>query len=166
MKRALLLFGLAFVACSSPDPDARVDPGVGASGVDFYPVSLVIVDKCGSIDCHGSKYRNMRLYGYGSSRFNPAHRPAFPETTQAEADQNYESVAAVEPNLFRQVIAEGGINPQRLTFIRKGRGTEDHKGGTTILPGDDADLCIQSWLQSKVDTARCQAAVPRLNEKK
>lgn len=166
LSRVLVAAALGFVACSSPDANERVDPAVAPSGADFYPVSLVVVDRCGSIDCHGSKYRNMRLYGYGSSRLDPSHRPSTPETTQAEADSNYAAIAALEPDIFRQVVSEGGARSERLTFVRKGRGREDHKGNTLILPGDAADLCIQSWLQSKVDGARCRAAVPRLNEKK
>ncbi|MBX3229573.1 MAG: hypothetical protein KIT84_04500 [Labilithrix sp.] len=166
MKRALALaMSLVALACSSPDPEAKApDPGVAPSGAEFYPVALVLVDRCGSIDCHGSKYRNMRLYGFGSQRFDPRHRPATPETTQLEADQNYNAVAALEPDIFRRVIAEGGADPERLTFVRKSRGRENHKGGTRVTPGDDADRCIQSWLQSSVDADACRRAVPRLNQ--
>lgn len=164
VTRALVLVGL--LACSSPDANERVDPAVAKSGADFYPVALVIVDKCGTIDCHGSKYRNMRVYGYGSSRLDPSHRPGAPETTQAEADQTYNAIAGLEPDIFRQVVREGGANPERLTFVRKGRGLEEHKGKARLVAGDDSDVCIQSWLQSNVDAARCKAAVPRLNDQR
>ena len=39
-----------------------------------------------------------------------------------------------------------GEHPELLTFVRKARGTEAHKGGTLITPGDDQDVCITSWL--------------------
>lgn len=151
-------------ACSSYDPEERIDPAVGPQGADFYPVALVLVDKCGSIDCHGSKYRNFRLFGFGSERLNPYHKPGSPETTQEEANEDYNSLVALEPQILQQVIREGGAQPDRLTFMRKAREHETHKGGKPINDGDQADICLQSWLQSKVSTDACKLAVPRLNK--
>jgi hypothetical protein len=142
----------------------RVDARVAPRGPEFRPVAQVLVDRCGSLDCHGSKYRNMRLFGFGSFRVNDTHRPDSPDTTQEETDRDYDAVVALEPDLFRQVIAEGGRGRDRLTFVRKGRGIEAHKGGARIASGDDADLCIGSWLDGAVDAERCKSAVPRLRE--
>jgi hypothetical protein len=128
------------------------------------PVAQVLADRCGSLDCHGSKYRNMRLYGFGGGRLDAMHRPDAPDTTQAEADRDYEAVVAVEPDLIRQVVAEAGRAPERLTFVRKGRGGEAHKGGQRLVPDDAADTCIQSWLKGAVDAKACRSAVPRLDE--
>ena len=154
---------VAPVACTSYDPEERIDPAVGQQGDDFFPVALVLVDKCGSIDCHGSKYRNFRLYGYSSQRLDPLAKPSAGEMTKEEAVENYNSLVALEPQLIQQVIREGGAKPDRLTFMRKAREHEAHKGGKPITEGDNADLCLQSWLQSQVRGDLCRLAVPRLN---
>jgi hypothetical protein len=152
------------VACAGPETSARIDPAVAPSGETFRPVAQVLVDRCGTLDCHGSKYRNMRLFGYGSGRVVPEHRPDAPETTDDEVARNYDAVVALEPDLVRLVIAEGGSAPERLTFVRKGRGAEAHKGGAPITEGDPADRCIRSWLTGTVDADACTSAVPRLAE--
>lgn len=157
---AALVIGVV-AACSSYDPNERVDVAVGQSGPDFLPVAIMLVDRCGQIDCHGSKYRNFRLYGYGSERLNPYDTPQSP-FTQAEADEDYNALVALEPQILAQVFREGGAAPDRLTFMRKARNHERHKGGGPIVDGDQADICIQSWLQSHVDAETCKLAVPRL----
>jgi hypothetical protein len=159
---SLAIAALLLGACDGVDSNARIDPATAPSGPAFRPVAQVLVDRCGSIDCHGSKYRNMRLVGFGSTRLDTNDRPDAPDTTQAEVDQNYEAVTALEPDLIRQVVAEGGARPERLTFVRKARHAEAHKGGQRIAPGDDADLCILSWLAGNVDAERCKSGVPRL----
>lgn len=154
--------GPAVIGCEGPATDERIDAAVAPRGEAFRPVAQVVVDRCGSLDCHGSRYRNMRLVGFGSSRLDPAHRPDAPETTVAEVELVYEAIVALEPDVIRQVVAEGGSTPERLTFVRKGRGAEAHKGGQRIVPGDPADVCIRSWLASAVDEEACTSAVPRL----
>lgn len=164
MKRAVLLFLSLPLACADPDEDARVNAATAQGGPEFRPVAQVVVDRCASLDCHGSKYRNMRLYGFGSARLDPTHRPDAPDTTQAEVDANYQAIVALEPDLFRRVVAEGGAAPERLTFFRKGQLLEAHKGAQRIVPGDAADRCVRSWLASRIDAEVCKSAVPRLNE--
>jgi hypothetical protein len=124
----------------------------------------VLLDRCGSLDCHGSKYRNMHLWGFGSTRLSSKDTPETLDTTQDEADHDYDAVVALEPDLIRLVVAQGGTEPERLTFVRKGRGQEAHKGGQRIAVGDPADVCILSWLASAVDAAKCKSAVPRLTQ--
>lgn len=152
---------VAAVACSLPD-EPRLDAAVAPRGDAFRPVAQMLVEKCGSIDCHGTRYRNMRIYGFGSARLDPTHMPDAPDTTTDEVDRNYESVVAVEPELMRQVVAEGGSDPNRLTLVRKATNLEAHKGGRPIVPGDAAARCLSSWLASAVDQAACTDAVPRL----
>jgi hypothetical protein len=169
---SFLVFGLAALVlggCSSYDPKDRIDPTIGTvdSGAglatDFKPVAEMLVYKCGSIDCHGSKYRNFRLYGYGSERLFAQDGPDHPDYTRdEEAVEDYNSMVALEPTIYLQVIREGGANPDRLTLVRKARNVEDHKGNQPIAPGDPADLCLQSWLQSHVNADVCRSAVPRL----
>jgi len=148
-------------ACSSPDSSARVDP-VGPTGPDrasFEFVAPVLSRRCGSIDCHGSRFRNLRVFGFGGLRLDPEHRPDLPEfVTTAEATATYESVIGLEPEILRAVVSAGGAGAERLSIVRKGRGDEDHKGGRRITAGDDSDACILSWLAGDVRIERCNEA--------
>jgi hypothetical protein len=57
------------------------------------------------------------------------------------------------------VVAGHGENPDLLTFVRKARGLEPHKGGKLITLGDDQDQCITSWLAGSTDTIACTNAL-------
>ena len=46
-------------ACASPDTGARVNP-IGPDAEQFKAVAPMLVRRCGSIDCHGSRFRNLR----------------------------------------------------------------------------------------------------------
>ena len=87
----------------------------------FPYVAEVMVHRCGTLDCHGSVNRNLRVYGDEGLRpyaphANPAApRPCIPaETTGAEVAQDYESVIALEPESMSAVVADHGANPERL----------------------------------------------------
>ena len=67
----------------------------------------------------------------------------------------YEAVIGLEPEIMRDVVKAGGAGPERLTFLRKGRGDEAHKGHRRITPGDSSDRCITTWLAGAVDKAAC-----------
>ena len=141
--------------CSSPDASARVDP-IGPDAAQFAYVAPVLSRRCGSIDCHGSTFRNMRVYGYGGQRRGGATAPDVPANlTDDEVTATYESVIGLEPEIMRDVVKAGGAGVERLTFIRKGRGDEDHKGQRRITPGDSSDRCLTTWLAGSVDTAAC-----------
>ena len=163
LRRPLVLV-LVLVLAACVDDGGRTDAAVLPKCADFRPVALVFSDRCGSLDCHGSKYRNMHIVGFGGSRLDPGHRPDAPDTTDAEVGYDYDAVVSVEPDITRAVAADRGQDPGRLTFYRKGRGDEAHKGGVRIFPGEQADKCILSWLAGRVDAGVCHAAVPRLNE--
>ena len=156
----LPLVALAPSGCSAaPDASATVSPG-GPDRATFAPVAKVLVQRCGSVDCHGSYYRNMRLFGFGSERLDPTNLPDSPsDITAPEVDADYDAVVGVEPEIMRQVVAEKGQNPSRLTFVRKARGEEHHKGGQRIVPGDSADVCVLSWLASAVNGDACASAL-------
>jgi hypothetical protein len=144
-------------ACSTPTES--VESAAGPDPSTFAPVADVLVARCGSIDCHGSRYRNMRLYGFGGTRLDPKAQPdTGTSATPDEVSADYEAVVGLEPAIMSQVTADHGQNPERLTFIRKGRGQENHKGGAPIAVGDPADLCVLSWLEGHVDTGRCKTA--------
>jgi hypothetical protein len=157
---ALLSALVALVACSTPEQGRT-----NATTLDlatFRPVSDMLVVRCGSLDCHGSRYRNYRLVGYGSGRLDAPGASPTPdgaETTDAEVAANYGSTIGVEPETMREVAAARGAGAERLTLVRKARGEEAHKGDRRIAPGDAADRCLLSWISGATDTAACTDAL-------
>jgi len=155
---ASALFGGS--ACAVPAADERV-VGMVPERAGFEPVAQVLVRHCGTLDCHGSAYRNLRVYGNESLRWADTDRPLMPACTTAdEVEQDYQSAVGLEPEQLSAVVADGGDRPERLSLIRKARGLEHHKGGTLVEAGDDADQCLTSWLASQADRAACLRAVP------
>ena len=164
MKRLLLalllwLAATAIFACSSPDEGATVKADV-VTRERFELVSDAMVYQCGTLDCHGSTFRNLRLYGYGGLRKSGRPDEGFPFRVRAEVDANYEGIVGLEPESLAVVITEGGREPERLTLVAKGRALQNHKGGPVMKPGDPIDDCITSWLRGCVADDRCLAATP------
>lgn len=155
---ALSGVGLLEPACSTADATARESAGT-LDRASFPPVADVYQRHCGSLECHGTPYRNFRLYGLYGQRLNKADRPDQPVTSVAEYDANYQAFLGLEPSVLRDVVAGGGLDATRLTVVRKGRGDEAHKGGSPITPGDAADRCILAWIRNAPDAAACAAAV-------
>ena len=154
---ALAACGIA-LACSTPAPDARFVETVPDRST-FPAVADLLVHRCGTLDCHGSTARNMRLYGSIGLRLAPGDHPVSKgQTTAAEYDEDFASVVGLEPELMSAVVASGGASPDRLTLIRKARGAEHHKGGALWSEGDPQDLCITSWLSGHTDEAGCVSA--------
>ena len=150
---------VVIVACNTPSPDARVveTPPDRAS---FAPVAQVFVQTCGTLDCHGSVSRNFKIYGDTGLRFAPTDVPSvLTPTTSDEVDQTYASFCGLEPEILSAVVASGGASPDRLTFLRKARGTEHHKPGPIIAQGDPRDVCFTSWLAGAVDSTACATAL-------
>ena len=131
-------------------------PVSGAADVSVRLLADAMQPACGTLDCHGQVGRNMRLYGGRGLRLDPAANPADGETTIAEYNATYLSVVGLEPEALAAVLADGGRRPERLTLIRKGRGTEKHKGGQQMIAGDPLDACITSWLRGAIDQAACK----------
>jgi hypothetical protein len=131
----------------------RAPPRVG-----FEVVADAMQPSCGTLDCHGQIGRNLRLFGGRGLRLDPKGSPAEDSTTAAEYDATYWSALALEPEIISDVVGEKGARPDRLTLIRKGRGTERHKGGTLMTADDDLDRCLVSWLADAVDDASCGRA--------
>ena len=158
MVLPLVVVAAGSFACSTTDSSARESAGV-LGRTTFPPVSDVYQRRCGSLECHGSIYRNFRVYGLYGARLSPADKPDAPVTTVAEYDANYQAFLGLEPAVLRDVVAGGGIDAMRLTVVRKGRGDEAHKGGMPIKPGDAADRCVLGWIRSAPDPVACAEAV-------
>lgn len=148
---------LLVLGCSAPDANERDELTVPPFE-QFAPASEALSAHCGSLDCHGDVARNFRLYGKNGLRLMGALVPGGDPTTDAERIENYRSLVAIEPELTSQVFREKGAKPDRLTLIRKGRGTEHHKGGVAMTEGDATDACITSFLSGAVELDACSEA--------
>jgi hypothetical protein len=153
---ALLAVSLAAPGCAQrADPEGDVHFPDRAT---FPAVAGALDRRCATLDCHGTPERNLRLYGVSGLRLDPADVPGSGETTVAEHDASYESIVGLEPEVMSLVVSERGWAPERLTLVRKARGTEAHKGGARIALGDDSDVCLTSWLGSALDEEACAFA--------
>jgi len=95
-----------------------------------------------------------------SERASPAELTAPPAASSPEEHQaTYRSLIGLEPTVMSEVIANRGRDPELLTFIRKARGTEAHKGGAPVVPGDDQDVCMTSWLSGRTNLTACGNAL-------
>lgn len=161
-RRAALLVSAALAAifaCSAPPSDSRVITQT-PDAASFPPVAQLLVHRCGTLDCHGTKYRNLKIYGNTGLRLSPNDHPtAKTPTTADESQADFDSVVGLEPEILSEVVRDGGASPERLTFVRKARGQEEHKGGALVQVGDDQDVCITSWLAGHVDVAACTNAL-------
>jgi hypothetical protein len=162
--RTLIIIGVATVAvlgCSVPPPDATITQPLLPDPVSFPYVGELLEHRCGEIDCHGSVYRNLRIYGDEGLRYSSADRPCVPAaTTSAEFSQDYGSVVGLQPEVMNQVMADHGADPERLDLLAKPLGLEAHMGLTLITAGDDQYVCITSWLAGHTNKAACLSALP------
>lgn len=153
------------LACSPPDKgvlernvSTRASPGsFRAAGV-----TTVIEKRCGSLDCHGSPARNLRVYSSRGLRLpnDAGVVPGQGETTVDEITANYQSLLTLEPEETNKVIE--GADPYGLLIVKKPLEIEKHKGGPVIRRGDDAERCIVSWLKedllTPIDREACARA--------
>ena len=156
------------VGCAFAPSDERmglVAPDLGqfeTAGVGDY-----MDHRCGSLDCHGQATRNMVLWGCSGLRIDPNETGLAPgcrasggiNTQTDEYEASYRSIVALEPAVMTAVINGGGADPEMLTFIRKARGWDAHKGGALVVPGDDQDKCMTSWLAGNADSTACANAI-------
>ncbi len=150
----------AIAACSVPPVDSRYTPLDLPPAASFPPVAELLDVRCGSLDCHGTVARNLRIFGSAGLRWSPADRPLVPPCEPPdEVAQDYESVVDLEPETMNAVVAGGGQDPEMLAMVRKARGTESHKGGQIWSKGDESDTCLVSWLAGATDAGACERAV-------
>jgi hypothetical protein len=161
------LFGLATAVsvqscASTPDPSRYT--------VIFTPdfnqfknggVNDFLAQRCATLDCHGQVGRPLRLYSRTGLRIlnDAMNVPGGSGLTDDEITANFQSVVGLEPEHMSQVVADPtGNPPQLLLFIGKPRNLIVHKGGQVIVPLDDGDTCLVTWVTGNVNTASCQAA--------
>jgi hypothetical protein len=174
MRRAALAGASAFVvlgvvgACQvSLEPNTVTCPPLE----DFKPVSTLLEQRCGTLDCHGSEGRPLRIYGqYGLRYVGPDDDPDVlyagnlsAPTTDLEVQRNYFSVCGIEPEKM-SMVTEGEAEPETLTMVRKPRLAEKHKGGRIWDKGKVEDRCLVGWIAGDfepgaMDTQECDEAV-------
>jgi hypothetical protein len=148
-------------ACWDAAQGQTVVAGPDASEAAFGPVADYLDHRCGTLDCHGQIGRDLRVYGCYGMRLDAADVPDCVKepTTPDEHAATYRSLVGLEPEVMNEVVQGHGAHPELLTFVRKARGTETHKGGQLITPGDVQDTCIVSWLAGATDTSACVQAL-------
>ena len=158
-RRVIVLLGLLVVAaaCSGPAKgglDRKVSTRAQPTSFRENGVSVVFEVRCGSLDCHGSIARNLRIYSQNGLRLDndAGNSPGVGATTLDEVNANYYSITLLEPELMNNVI--NGGDPEGLLLLKKPLGIENHKGGAQLRREDDAYNCIHSWLvENPVDPA-------------
>jgi len=155
---------IAWPLACSPPPDGRIGVATPDPTI-FPPVADLLAYRCGSLDCHGSAQRNFVIWSCYGLRLDAGTAPGCrsmggTNTTTAEYTDTYDSLVGLEPSVMTEVVQSGGANPDLLTFVRKARGEEDHKGGKLWDVGAPEDECVALWLADQSGTtAQCQSAL-------
>jgi hypothetical protein len=149
-------------------PDQRVFTGRWPDGgaPAGASVSEYMSRRCGTLDCHGSELRPMRLYGqYGLRQPAESNVSGGMPTTLAELKANYGAVCSIEPEKTSKAVDDNGQSAEQLLIVEKARGNEAHKGGAVVKQGGPGDLCIAGWLRGDdpaMVAAACQQAIDGL----
>ncbi len=137
-----------------------IDGGTAPAGAS---VSAYMERRCGTLDCHGSISRPLRLY----SRFGLRDPGAMDvsggsATTSGELALNYAAVCTLQPEATDAVV-NGIGDPESLILLEKARGIVAHKGGQIVTQGvSPGDKCIAGWLRGDDPATvaqNCQAAL-------
>ena len=143
---ASLTFASLSTGCFYGDTD-NVEFKGPPSGDAFKPVSGVLERRCGTLDCHGSVYRPLRIYGQGGLRRRDSMNVSGGVgTTDDELADNYQSAISLEPEIMQLVLARKAF-PDALTLIRKPLLLEKHKGGPVLSQSSSAGYtCLKDWV--------------------
>lgn len=169
---AVFLLGCAaLAACADSPSGSTADPtmaitsptGVpnGADPTLFRTVEPVFERRCGSLDCHGTLARGLRIYSTNGLRVpNEAGvTPGSGATTADEFNANYASIIGLEPekmNTFLATSPRTADDAYKLVILSKPLELEKHKGGPALTKGEPAEQCITTWLiGSKLDPVLC-----------
>lgn len=158
MKRFVFLL---LVGCASPPggetatlslPDRSLFLSANVSGF--------LEARCGSLDCHGSVARPLRIYGQNGLRLadgDGGTRDRGP-TTDAERIENFRAAIGLEPEEISKAVASNGDYTSYM-LIEKPIGIEGggvrHKGGPVLAPSqsDPGWVCLTGWIAGKKDIA-------------
>ena len=155
---ASLTFASLSTGCLYGDTDYVTFKGP-PSGEAFTPVSGVLERRCGTLDCHGSIYRPLRIYGQGGLRIpGVSNYSGGAPTTTNELTANYQAAISLEPEIMQLVLSKDDY-PDQLTLIRKPLLLEKHKGGPVLSRQSAGYKCLVNWLapQAGFDVKTCDA---------
>ena len=142
-------------------------------------VSRVLEKRCGTLDCHGTLARPLRVYGQRGLRLLSDEEraalaagdldtvtgngtvPGDKATTPEELAATRRSICALEPERMVQYQA-GELDERELILLTKPLELERHKGGTLLVEGGAAFTCISTWLQGNPNDASCEEAAQAL----
>lgn len=145
---------------------AGVPPG--ADPTAFRTVEPVFERRCGSLDCHGTLARGLRIYSTNGLRVpNEAGiLPGSGATTADEFNANYASLIGLEPekmNTFLATSPRTADDAYKLVILSKPLELERHKGGPALTKGGPAEQCITTWLVgTKLDPVLCATGAKSL----
>lgn len=152
----LALGGLA-LSCSA----GATPPGEPGKIPDFASyketgVGKMLEARCGTLDCHGSIVRPLRIYSTNGLRkaiTDDGQRAKGATTAEEEAD-NYLSVIGLEPELMATAFATKKFDNVQL--LLKPLGIEKgirHKGGAIFDASQDDDgwQCLLGWVVAGAD---------------
>jgi hypothetical protein len=155
MKRALA----ATLTLSCGGHDAAPADLPLPSQESFFAVSSVLEPSCGTLDCHGSSARTLRIYGKRGLRADGRMVVGQGSTTEEEIRATFQSIVALEPERLSDVFQRRGAGIERWVVVSKARGLERHAGGIRFVAGSAADRCLVSWASGAVDQAACTSDV-------
>ena len=155
----LLVVGIA-VACSAPPSDARFVETVPDT-TTFPAVAAMLIQSCGSLDCHATVGRNLRIYGDTGLRFSPTDVPSvLVPTTADEITQDYDAVIGLEPEIMSAVVASHASQPRAAARSTGSRSaSRATRGARSVNAGDARDVCITTWLEGSADATACKNAL-------
>ncbi|MEZ4302386.1 MAG: hypothetical protein R3B70_46090 [Polyangiaceae bacterium] len=161
---ALGFLGLVAVAPGCRDNlDDTVTGKCPSQAVFEQSVSPFLERRCGTLDCHGSIARPMRLFGQlGLRHPDEDNVSGGALTTAVELTANYTSVCNVDAEKMSESVDDFGNQAENLLLVTKARGLEKHKGGKVVSENDAGDRCLRGWLKGEDVTQACQDAVDQL----
>jgi hypothetical protein len=152
----VLTLPLALSCAATPDdsstPTLGVDQGLELDLANFNTnVDPVFERRCGSLDCHGSTARGLRIYSQDGLRLpnDQGITPGNAPTTATENNDNFASILGLQPERMNDFLSK---NPRtaddayQLIILTKPLALERHKGGTALVKGEPAEQCIVLWL--------------------
>ncbi len=147
---AIAATAIGMASCSSVSNQRIGIEAPPFSEPTFSPLNAFLVERCGTLDCHGQPGRNFRIWGCDGMRLDAGqavtcvHNDAGGGlTTVYELESTYRSMVGLEPQVMSTVTAgcyapgtnpaayppPSSCHPELLTMVQKARGLEAHTGG-------------------------------------
>ncbi|HEX4336576.1 MAG TPA: hypothetical protein VH062_11720 [Polyangiaceae bacterium] len=157
LSRSAALLTALVAGCSGPKASQTTTLSTPDEAT-FPPVSDALEVRCGTLDCHGSIYRNLRMYGIYGVRADAKDVTGTGATTADEYARNYVSFIGLAPEALSAIVQTHGQGIEHFIVITKGTNAEDHKGGQRMKKGDSAYQCLTSWISGTIDMNACTDA--------